>query len=371
MSFSIAPASASKSPSCSRRGGFTLIELLVVIAIIAVLIALLLPAVQQARESARRSQCKNNLKQLGLALHNYHETYTLFPFATANPGGAYASVTSLPMRTNFTGYLMLLPYIDQAPLYSQFNFNAATGLYLGSPNCGTTGTGTLAGDQSSIEANIRLGATRISSLLCPSDSSPAVYSSNCVSRGGGGSYSTPSPRPLSAKASYGFSCGVVVSQADGGNFTGSPNTSTQWNSEDRSFRAMFGINSNSRMRDLTDGSSNTVAMIESTLNNSVMPSHDALTWVAPGWASFGVNLQHPLIGINEFRCCRYSTPPWSNKNPGTFGVNGNGGYPGSSHVGGIQVLLADGSVRFLSENIGLTTRQYLSRISDGQIIGEF
>ena len=102
----------------NRSHGFTLIELLVVIAIIAVLIALLLPAVQQAREAARRTQCKNNLKQLGLALHNYHDAFSVFPFgkgASYNGAAAYA---------RWSQHAMLLPYIDQAPLYNSINFSA-------------------------------------------------------------------------------------------------------------------------------------------------------------------------------------------------------------------------------------------------------
>jgi len=349
--------------------GFTLIELLVVIAIIAILVALLLPAVQQARESARRTQCKNNLKQLGIALHNYHDTHTVFPFATANPGGNYATEANMPVRTNFTGYLMLLPFIDQSALYSQFNFNAATGLYQGSANCGTTGTIPLAGTQTEINENIRLGATRIPAFLCPSDTSPATFTSKCVSASGGSGYTTLSPRPLTAKASYGFSAAMTVSQVTDGNGDGSTSTVAQWNAENRNMRAMFGINSNTRMRDLEDGSSNTVAIVESTLNNHEISNHNPLTWVAPGWTSFGINLQHVLVGINEFRCCRYNS--WTAANPGLFGVNGQGGMPGSSHVGGIQVVMGDGSVRFLSQNIGLQTRRYLARIADGQVLGEF
>ena len=97
--------------SIFKNRGFTLIELLVVIAIIAILIALLLPAVQQAREAARRSQCKNNLKQLGLATHNYHDSHNVFPISHGDTGNS------------FGWRAMILPYVDQSPLYNKINFN--------------------------------------------------------------------------------------------------------------------------------------------------------------------------------------------------------------------------------------------------------
>ena len=113
----------------TRKRGFTLIELLVVIAIIAILIALLLPAVQQAREAARRSQCRNNMKQLGLALMNYHEVFKVFPASYTN-GGEVRSNYYLPYGQikNHTGYLALLPYLDQQPMHDAIDFNFATGM---------------------------------------------------------------------------------------------------------------------------------------------------------------------------------------------------------------------------------------------------
>ena len=103
-----------------RRSGFTLIELLVVIAIIAILIALLLPAVQQAREAARRSTCKNNLKQLALALHNYHDTHRSFPVGLMRPDSNPASTQGHGVGWS----AMILPFMHQAPLYNSINWNA-------------------------------------------------------------------------------------------------------------------------------------------------------------------------------------------------------------------------------------------------------
>lgn len=116
-----------------RRRGFTLIELLVVIAIIAVLIALLLPAVQQAREAARRTQCKNNLKQIGLALHNYHDVHKTFVPATIYMG--YGDTAPWPYNLNHTGWLMLLPFLEQGNLHEMWNPSISTG------SCNANGAG--------------------------------------------------------------------------------------------------------------------------------------------------------------------------------------------------------------------------------------
>ncbi|MBR9801106.1 DUF1559 domain-containing protein [bacterium] len=344
-------------PPNSRRRAFTLIELLVVIAIIAILVALLLPAVQQAREAARRSACQNNLKQLGVALHNYHDNFSVLPYAVEHAGRT--SNPSIPFATNHTGYIMLLPYIEQAALYDQFNFEAATGKYLGSGNCGTSGStpATLAGTEAEINANIALGATVINVFLCPSDGGSTTMTSNCVSRTGGGSYTTQSPRPVTAKACYGFS---VMS----------PGTSNQWSAEARNQRGMFGTNSNCNFAKMKDGTSNCVAMVETTLE-IWQGAHEPVTWVATGWSKSGVTLQNSIAGINEWRCCTWTSPTPLSETDGTFGEVGSGGFPGSNHPGGLQVVMGDGSVRFLSENIAQVTRVNLSRIADGEVLGEF
>src|SRR5689334_17785574 len=109
------------SSRVSRRRGFTLIELLVVIAIIAVLIALLLPAVQAAREAARRAQCVNNLKQIGLALHNYHEVNNTFPMGCSS--GMWSGVGVYSVKQNLSPHAAMLPFLGETPIYNAFNFN--------------------------------------------------------------------------------------------------------------------------------------------------------------------------------------------------------------------------------------------------------
>lgn len=319
---------------CVRRSGFTLIELLVVIAIIAILIALLLPAVQQAREAARRSQCKNNLKQVGLALHNYHSAFGLFPYATANTGNCFTASTDTV--TNHTGWLSLLPYIDQKPLYDQFDFNSAT-------SDRNTGSGAIAGAGAIASGNAALSTNLLAVLLCPSDSGPPTQVSASTFYGCGVAGS--------ARTSYGFS----VSQANG---------CTRWTSESSATRALFGLNSNSKIRDVTDGTSNTVAVVETTLD---VDDGETQSWACASHVGMGINLAASR-GINNFRCCAWRSPANAQFQPGR---NGEWGEPGSLHPGGIHVLMGDGAVRFLSENIDSVTRVNLARIGDGNVIGEF
>ena len=323
------------------RRGFTLIELLVVIAIIAILIALLLPAVQQAREAARRTQCKNNLKQIGLALHNYHDAFGLFPYASANNAMAFTQTGQ--QVTNHSGWPLLLPYFDQAPLYNKYDFTAAqrNSLFSG---WSSTSSGTVMGTPAAIAANAALSTTVLQALACPSDAGPMVYTANNSFYGCGVANSQ--------LINYGFS---VV---DGGPWA-------LWVNEGRSSRALFGQNSNSQIRDCADGTSNTAAVVETTRD---VWDGNGNVWGCSQYAGNGVTLGHSW-NINFNICCGWDTPP--NARPRIIGKNGTFNLAGSSHVGGCHVLLADGAVRFLSENISSITRLNLSYISDGNPVGEF
>ncbi len=323
--------------------GFTLIELLVVIAIIALLVALLLPAVQQAREAARRSQCKNNLKQIGLALHNYHDAMGIFPYGSMNSPSS-RSVAPGPFRSasdlvlNQSGYVMLLPYLDQSPLYAKFDFNLATGPHAGS------GAGIIPGGATSPgNPNLALSKNKIPALICPTDSAEPVYAS--------------------ASTSYG--CGVTDSALTsyGLNVTGGEGNQ-MWRAENAQARPMFGVNSNCNISKIQDGTSNTVAVAETTFE---VVDGGPLSWACVGHVNKGTEF-HRSLGINTWLCCSWTTPPNTQNKVGRLS---GWGSPGSLHTGGMHILLADGAVRFVSQNIDTTTRRNLSFINDGNVISNY
>jgi prepilin-type N-terminal cleavage/methylation domain-containing protein len=318
-----------------HRRAFTLIELLVVIAIIAILIALLLPAVQQAREAARRTQCKNNMKQLGLSLHNYHDVFNMFPFGTS--AGALKNVT---------GLVMLLPYFDQAPLYNSLNMQLPMGKW--NNNSGTP-LAVLPPAQ-----NLLAARTKLAALLCPSDDGRAYQSDDPT-------YYGCDTANISYKTTYGFS----VTQNPGVAYA-----TSLWSNESQQARGMFGPESNTNMRDIKDGTSNTVAMSETTLNvyNGI-----GQTWSCVGHVS-GASVYFAYAGTGNGKLNDWKTPPawltWATDQniPGTSISWAN---PASTHTGGLHVLMGDGTVRFLSENISYVTVNRLGFISDGQPVGEF
>ena len=339
MTFS-RPGSGQRSP-VFPRSGFTLIELLVVIAIIAILVALLLPAVQQAREAARRSSCKNNLKQIGLALHNYHDTHGVFPPGYIMPLDPQNSAASHAGRYRFTGRhpgwgMYLLPMLEYGNLYDRQTFN---GTLRPSGSCSgdcPSGGGILATANNTNALNETLPV-----YSCPSDIKP--------SRGTGG-YGTTSYNGCE----------------------GNTNRSGQTNNPSIvDTGGMFWCNSNCRMRDVTDGTSNTIIVGEvswlqhyawADLSNSNNNHAQGGLW--PGVVDAK---RTPLLvrNVHFTRPINRSTP-----NPG----NNNDGF-GSYHKGGAQFLFADGSVHFLSENIdsreAIGTYQRLGIRNDGLVVGEF
>ena len=336
------------------RRGFTLIELLVVIAIIAILIALLLPAVQQAREAARRTQCRNHLKQFGLALHNYHDANNGFPI-----GGTGTSGT-LP-RSGWQ--VLVLPYMDQAPLYNQLHFD------------GPLPTAEYGGVAGSITRIVlpdgdEAGEKQVPYAMCPSDPWPRQVS---------GSTSTSFKTTANwAQSTYTGSIGSQPTPSSRGacnpfnvfaqNFPGCPTSQTNYarSTNPRCVSGMFSYYGVFlKVRDVTDGTSNTIFVGE------VRPdchSHATYGW----WFSNAMGNAHAstVAPMNEFTTCDNSTqisnPACTAKN----NYNYSWGFK-SHHPGGVHFLLVDGSVRFLSENLDHTTYQRLGGRADGQPVGEF
>ncbi|WP_437185192.1 DUF1559 domain-containing protein [Planctomicrobium sp. SH668] len=317
--------------SMITRRGFTLIELLVVIAIIAVLIALLLLAVQQAREAARRSQCKNNLKQLGLALHNYHDTHNTFPpgsLAMRANGTAYAPGDSEPGRTAVKGgwgwTVFCLPFIDQAPLYQQLSPNGNN--FPSAPNA--------------------LTKTIIPIFLCPSDPAPAIVTATAMGGDGGSIGHGKSNYP----GIYG-SGSVEYVEIDADNT-----------------RGMFWYNSAVRIRDVTDGLSNSLMVTERRSDGGDSETRRGSIWAGKTDGTTGAKNVGNKYG-NLVRAD--NNPDWLVNATNISDPSASTNAASSMHVGGVHFVMGDGSVRFLSENTSGVTYMLLGQKSDGQILGEF
>jgi prepilin-type N-terminal cleavage/methylation domain-containing protein len=332
------------------RRGFTLIELLVVIAIIAILIALLLPAVQQAREAARRTQCKNNLKQMGLAMHNYLDTHRTLP-----PSGCISLSTT--SQQPWSGQAFLLPFIDGGTIYAQINFS------LGYHHLNNT----------SVYPPFGPAATRIPVLLCPSDV-------------GDRARLNASGQPEHYPINYALNVGryLVFNPVTGANGGGA-----------------FAPNSRLDTRDFTDGTSNTLAMSEVKGFNprfhdatGVATEPGAPSQVSGGYTSGGAfsnanghtewvcgraihNGFTTVFGPNTFvphvdSGVTYDIDVSSNREgtsttAPTYGIITSRSY----HEGIVNSLLVDGSVRSVSENIDLNLWRNLGTRAGGEVTGEF
>lgn len=331
----------------ARRRGFTLIELLVVIAIIAILIALLLPAVQQAREAARRTQCRNNLKQIGLALHNYHDVFGVFPYGSNDNWGWDPSTVSSRCAWNWR--VFILPYIDQAPLYNQISpyficvsdsdWNDTTAGFKNTPVFGLT----------------TIQKTVIPAYLCPTDSAPSVVTGRASYYTNGVAVGARSNYYGSSGPSGATGCGFFAAcQTDGGSYhqqrgaLGNPGYG-QGPGVLHMWPFAIGI------RNITDGTSNTIAVGEvNDWATGVTGCWDSAVWFST-WS-----VASTVWGING-----------GAKNGSIWGVGDAGCGFRSLHSGGAQMLMADGAVRFMSENISINTFNYLGTSHARDIPGEF
>lgn len=363
----------------SQRG-FTLIELLVVIAIIAVLIALLLPAVQQAREAARRSQCKNNLKQIGLACHNYHDTYGMFPInyynAKIGPGNPDPNNPKVS-GGSWSWVVFALPFLDQAPIYQQIATSQPFAQVQPPGNIGMVYNGASGG------VNLQqLRQTVLPVLICPSndqdkgrmgqaqDDQPYnCWDGPCNLPAGGldyvgnlghiwGGWKDCPSGPLESLLGS-VSSKMLHDNASGG----TPWISEGWNNDNPNINGVFYYRGAAGINKVIDGTSNTVLVFECMHWRGPDPAkpgtldrgyQDQAAWASP-MAAIGngrnlINNRNPLLQTYwDSRCWGWS----------------------SNHTGGAHAVLCDGSVRFVNENINHLTRYSIVVRNDGIPTGEF
>jgi prepilin-type N-terminal cleavage/methylation domain-containing protein/prepilin-type processing-associated H-X9-DG protein len=373
------------------RRGFTLIELLVVIAIIAVLIALLLPAVQAAREAARRAQCTNNLKQIGLAAHNYHQTNNVFPQGHSQ-SFAYFTHTGYAGWTEWSAQAMMLSFMEQQPTYNTINFYFCGGYGNGSPVNSTAWT------------------QKIAAFMCPSDNNVGFGASG-VALVGTGPPGTNSYRGSvgTTTSPYGWGTGYGGASPDPYNLQGgNPNGAQPYSTGMFAYWVAYGI------QNCSDGTSNTILYAESLVGNTtytISPRNQrnnsvtGVTGASGAEAADASALNYQSVLVPAMQACTIAYQSGTNVTP----VNGNRWgwgattmtlfhtivtpnsrqYPfnscrdqcggcgpddsifsnaQSNHPGGINVLMSDGSARFIKDSINPQTWMALGTKANGETI---